>query len=258
MLTRIAAAAVLIGATILLIEVAPAEVFCGAATVLTMLAMREWSLLLKAYRLRIYPTTYLLTAAIPSVWLLFPESLALLGAASVVATIAWSVADATDVPGKLSAACANIASVLYLGVPFGILTFYQGDARLLWMILLVVWAGDSAALFVGKAWGRRKVTAISPNKTAEGFAGAVVGSVLGGIIAGYLFAVPGSPLYWATAGIVIGAAAIFGDLFESAVKRGAGVKDSSGLIPGHGGILDRIDSLLLAAPAFFLLDRLLQ
>ena len=118
--------------------------------------------------------------------------------------------------------------------------------------LLVSWAGDTAAMYVGKAWGKRKLAPrISPGKTQEGAAA----SVIGGMVAAVLYAsyfLPGESIaVVAIVGAVANVAGQLGDLCESAFKRGAGVKDSGTMLPGHGGWLDRIDSSLFSVPAVY-------
>ena len=132
-----------------------------------------------------------------------------------------------------------------------------------WLLLaaaLIVWIADIAAYFTGRAFGRRKLApAISPGKTWEGVYGAIAGVMVYGI----------ALLVWATSGqasvwwlsflgalVVLTAASVVGDLFESWIKRGAGVKDSSNLLPGHGGVLDRIDALTSTLPIAALLASL--
>jgi phosphatidate cytidylyltransferase len=137
-------------------------------------------------------------------------------------------------------------------------------ASLVTFLLCVVWAGDIAALYVGRAWGRRKLApTLSPNKTWEGALGSVAGSLLAtGALLGLahlltaqwdsaLLAYPESVWYWLGLAVVVNVAAQAGDLVESALKRSAGVKDSGCLLPGHGGVLDRIDALLVAAPVLW-------
>jgi len=127
------------------------------------------------------------------------------------------------------------------------------EPRRLLAVLVLVWVADSAAYFVGRAWGRRKLApAISPGKTWEGAAGGVAGALVWAIICrGFFDDAPWLP-YLAAAGL-LAAASIVGDLFESAAKRRAGVKDSGALLPGHGGILDRIDSATAVLPLSALL-----
>ena len=124
-----------------------------------------------------------------------------------------------------------------------------------WVILgvLAVAAGDTMAYFTGRAIGRRKLApAVSPNKTVEGAVGGLLGSVGCAALYAHGF-LPGVPVgYAAAAGAAVGIFGQAGDLFESLIKRAAGVKDSGTLLPGHGGILDRADGILGAGPALYL------
>ena len=131
-------------------------------------------------------------------------------------------------------------------------------------LLCAVWAGDIVALYVGKAFGRHKLApSLSPNKTWEGSLGSSAGSLLAtGALLGlaHLFSTqwdrvwlsfPEDISYWMGLAVLVNVAAQVGDLAESALKRSVDVKDSGNLLPGHGGVLDRIDALLLAAPALW-------
>ncbi|MFX4260894.1 phosphatidate cytidylyltransferase [Pelotomaculum propionicicum] len=123
----------------------------------------------------------------------------------------------------------------------------------IWLIftLTATWATDTAAYFVGMVFGRRRIApALSPKKTVEGAVGGFIGSILVAGVFSYIYTfLPMSKVL--LLGLSLGAAAQVGDLLESAFKRQAGVKDSSALIPGHGGILDRIDSTLFTAPLVY-------
>jgi phosphatidate cytidylyltransferase len=125
---------------------------------------------------------------------------------------------------------------------------------LAWVIaaLVITWANDTCAYFVGRAFGRHKFyPAVSPNKTWEGFAGGFLGSVGGLFIARLVFPVL-RPLDCVVLGLAAGLFGPLGDLCESMLKRAYGAKDSGVLIPGHGGILDRVDALLFNAPVVYL------
>ena len=130
-----------------------------------------------------------------------------------------------------------------------------GPRGLAWAltVILATWVGDSAALFAGMALGKRKLAPmISPNKSQEGAIAGLLASIVVGAVSFQGFGL-GTWTLGLIAGVVIGLSGQIGDLAESALKRQAGVKDSGSLVPGHGGILDRIDALLFAFPAGFLM-----
>jgi phosphatidate cytidylyltransferase len=115
----------------------------------------------------------------------------------------------------------------------------------------VIWAGDAAAYYAGRALGRHKLApTISPNKTIEGSIAGLAGSILTGIVLGS-WLLQRQIAFLAFASLAAAIAGQLGDLAESALKRSSGVKDSSSLLPGHGGMLDRLDSLIFAAPVFY-------
>ena len=137
-------------------------------------------------------------------------------------------------------------------VPPGLAMAALGPLQVL-LVLALVWIADTAAYFVGRAWGRRKLApAISPGKSWEGAAGGLMGAALYAIIVAF-FTERGAHIALVATAVVLGMVSIVGDLFESAAKRQAGVKDSGTLLPGHGGILDRIDSATATLPLAALL-----
>ena len=145
--------------------------------------------------------------------------------------------------------------ILYIGYTLGHflrLRNQHDGALLVLFVLLVTWAGDTAAYYVGKTWGSRPLAPrLSPNKTIEGFLGGLVVAPLIAWI-GHLWFLPAvTPVDCLILGLLFTVLGLLGDLSESALKRQAGVKDSGSLIPGHGGVLDRVDSLLLNAPVFY-------
>lgn len=126
-----------------------------------------------------------------------------------------------------------------------------GIASLFWLIIIVALA-DTAAYFTGRAIGRVPFSAASPKKTLEGVAGGVLAATIIGAAMGATFL----PIYKALPiAFLVSVASVFGDLFESSLKRYAGVKDSGNMLPGHGGVLDRLDGYLFAAPMMFILLR---
>jgi phosphatidate cytidylyltransferase len=178
----------------------------------------------------------------------------------VVAAGVVTLALSTPGPATITRASAMTFIPVYVGLPLGAIAWIHtthGPAATTWLVGLVA-ASDSAQYYAGRAFGRRKLApAVSPAKTVEGAVGGLVVAVLFGFFLGPM-CLPGVPA--AASALLAFVLALFGmagDLFESLLKRSAGVKDSSHLIPGHGGVLDRIDSHLFAAPVFYLFLRYL-
>lgn len=128
----------------------------------------------------------------------------------------------------------------------------EGDGPALLLFLLVLtWVADSGAYFSGRRWGRRKLAPdISPGKSWEGVYGALAGAAACGLFLAWARPETGSPMLMILFCLVLTLISVVGDLFESLLKRQAGIKDSGTILPGHGGVLDRIDSLTAAAPVF--------
>ncbi len=134
----------------------------------------------------------------------------------------------------------------------------ESGAAWIYFVLAITWIQDTAAYFAGKNLGRHKMAPIlSPKKTWEGAAGGLLGSILAGTLCVPLLGLPITLAQAALLGLVGGIAGPLGDLAESMIKRQAGLKDAGNLIPGHGGILDRADSLLFTGPVLYYLIRLL-
>jgi len=211
-----------------------------------------------------------------------PNTVYLVLAAAMLVLGAVSVGSASPGPAVLANVAASLFPAIYIGLPLGALAAVRGeiggmashvriveigdvlphlpagypDGRVVLLLLLaIIVISDSAQYYTGRAFGRRPLApTISPKKTVEGAVGGVVFGTLAMIVGGhFIFA---SPLWvLALTGAVISMLGIVGDLFESLLKRSAGVKDSSNLIPGHGGVLDRIDSWLFAAPVYYMFVR---
>jgi phosphatidate cytidylyltransferase len=153
----------------------------------------------------------------------------------------------------------QLQGIIYIPVLLSFLIFIREDSSgMIWIFILlaIIFAGDTSALYVGSYCGRRKISsAISPGKTIEGSIGGLGTNLIVGA-AGKAIFLPELP--WATSilfFISVGIAGQLGDFFESELKRSSGIKDSSGILPGHGGILDRIDALLFAAPVAYIFIR---
>lgn len=134
----------------------------------------------------------------------------------------------------------------------GIETSPYHGAKLVLYVCLIVWAADSGAYFVGKAVGRRKMAPnVSPNKTLEGLFGGIVTAIIVGWVAADWFNLQfSSDALMIVITLITVVISVLGDLVESMFKRASGIKDSSNIIPGHGGVLDRVDSLTAAFPVF--------
>jgi phosphatidate cytidylyltransferase len=150
--------------------------------------------------------------------------------------------------GWVSLTCAYEAFMGLKALP-------QGSSWIL-LLFLLIWASDIFAFFAGRRWGKRPLAKkISPNKTLEGLAGGVLGAMCVALLA-YYFAF--DSCLWIFVALVTVLLGVLGDLFESLLKRIVNVKDSGGILPGHGGILDRIDSLIAALPFYALSVTYLQ
>ncbi|MBI4844111.1 MAG: phosphatidate cytidylyltransferase [Nitrospirae bacterium] len=127
----------------------------------------------------------------------------------------------------------------------------------IFMLYASVWIADASAYYIGTYAGTHKLCpSISPNKTYEGFAGSIIGGAAGALLVSFIYGFQVLPAGKSVmAGVVIGTVTVSGDLIESMFKRDAGVKDSGNLLPGHGGLLDKIDGLLVSGPVLYILLR---
>ncbi|MDE6329616.1 MAG: phosphatidate cytidylyltransferase [Muribaculaceae bacterium] len=157
----------------------------------------------------------------------------------------------------------DMAAQVYIGVPMALMTafaYFAQDIAATCMpilsIFIIIWVNDTGAFIFGSTLGKHKLfPRVSPKKSWEGFWGGLICSAATGALIGWLDSplsaeyIGNKLIFWTIAGVIISVASTFGDLFESVIKRNLQIKDSGNLIPGHGGILDRIDSLLMAIPA---------
>ncbi|KPJ75935.1 MAG: hypothetical protein AMJ54_13410 [Deltaproteobacteria bacterium SG8_13] len=177
-------------------------------------------------------------------------------AVNVLAGAVIVVAQVGRNPAVLETVKKQFQGFLYIPLLLAFLILMRNSAdgmRWILLLLCIVFSGDTAALYVGTLIGRHKLApAISPGKTVEGSIGGLAAGLLVGLLAKQLLL---PALSWASAVgfcLLVGVAAQLGDLFESALKRASNVKDSGSILPGHGGVLDRIDALLFAAPVAYL------
>lgn len=157
---------------------------------------------------------------------------------------------------SLAMTSVSLLGVIWVGGAGGLIALvrtFPAGIEATFFLFIVVWANDIAAMFTGKTLGKRKLAPkISPGKTVEGAIGGIVAGILAGVLATFYLDVPGiDPWLAIPVSGGIGLFALTGDLGESILKRAAGEKNASDIIPGHGGLLDRIDGLLVAGPAFY-------
>jgi len=251
---RAATALVLMPVILSVVFLAPGWLVLGVAAIVAVICFREYCGIAEAYQIgRLGPVGY------GAGLLLLVESgqtLPLMTALALAAlAVSLRLADLTKV---LPRAAALVLGVLYVFGPwkFAVLLRAQSPHWLAYALLLT-WAGDMLAYHVGKRIGRHKMAArVSPGKSWEG----AVASMAGSLVVGYGYLAWFLPLAPPLAAVALTAAANaagqIGDLAESALKRGAGVKDSGALLPGHGGLLDRVDSTLFTLPVVYVLMNL--
>lgn len=142
-----------------------------------------------------------------------------------------------------------VLSIAFLSLYMIRINFSQGPDFLMYLLLLI-WVADSGAYFVGRAIGTRKLSpVISPGKSIEGVVGGLLACLLFSFLGVNYFNIENTPIFILVS-IFVAFISVYGDLFESLMKRRANVKDSGSILPGHGGVLDRIDSLIAAGPVF--------
>jgi phosphatidate cytidylyltransferase len=249
LMKRVATAAVAIPIVILLIVFSPDWLFTFITGLVGAVAVEEFLSLAEKKGI-----------ARPGRWILAPAALVTFAFAgtpgrvlAALVSVVLLLMTTTIFTGPLETALARVSmglgGILYCSVTLGFLLMIPRD--LILILLAIIWIGDTAAYYGGRAFGRHLLAPkVSPKKTIEGAIAGLLGAVAAGIIGGsVLTAEPLLLLAGMSAATAI--AGQLGDLAESVLKRSAGVKDSSSILPGHGGILDRLDSLFFAAPVFY-------
>jgi phosphatidate cytidylyltransferase len=283
MLLRIATAAVLIPIVVALVWYGPPALLAALAAAVAILALFEFFAIgdkigLRAFKKWTYFGAALIFYAQYSQGLVethtFTEGLSVIRNAAtgilsldaaflifIFGCVAIGLFTRRPLLEVLPAIAISSAAILFVALPFSyILRVNELESvgkKLVLFTLVLVWAGDMLAYFVGKFMGRVKMApALSPKKTWEGAAGNVIASILVAIAVARWIQI--DALMLVAIAVAANIAGQAGDLIESAYKRGASVKDSGAILPGHGGMLDRIDSLILAAPVVWILYQWLQ
>ena len=176
---------------------------------------------------------------------------------------AWYVVSSAALDDALPSSAIAVLATLYVGMLGGSLIRLRADFeagwKLIFFLLMVVWLGDAGAYYVGKSLGRHKLSPrISPKKTVEGLAGGIAVSIIAAVVAHLTFFKEIPLIHAIISGVILSIAGVIGDLAESMWKRSAAVKDSGTLIPGHGGFLDRFDSIFFTAPMLYVYWVLIQ
>lgn len=264
-MSRVLTALVLLPPLLLVILFAPAWAFLLLGEVVGLLGVRELYRLAepigyRPYRLIGYVATVFLVASFHAGDTGFPRlpgvEWTVLALVLVVGLAAVARADPEreSIGDVATTVLAPLYAGLTLGTLVGVRSMGPEGAGRYWVIFLlaVIMMGDTGAYYVGKAVGRRRLApTVSPNKTVEGLLGGVAASIVTALLASRLLLPDVDPLLAAGLGSILSLLGAGGDLFESLLKRSAGIKDTAGLMPGHGGVLDRLDSLYFSSPALF-------
>ena len=260
-MTRVLSGVVLGVAALALLWFLSSIALLGVALAVAILAFIEYEKIVEKIGAKVpFWTTLLATlltcAMVPFEWV---DMASVLAAALLLIALNVLASDRTGAPLLADTAAAVLAPV-YIGLPLGCLVGVHAIAGKEAVLLLIatVAVSDTAQYYSGRAFGKRPLAPLrSPKKTQEGALGGAIIAPIFLAVAGSYF-LPAFPWYWhATVALGIVATGITGDLFESMLKRAADMKDSGTLIPGHGGVLDRIDALLFAAPVFYFFLRTL-
>jgi phosphatidate cytidylyltransferase len=261
--TRVATGIVLVAAVLGALFVLPTPGWGVLVLLIVVAGANEWAKLIglrAAGRMLFVAVTLLAGAAL--LWIALHDGFArVVAVACGIATLFWIVIGIPSVLGRRQPASTVARAIsgwiVLLGAFVAIVALQARSPSIALAAMAIVWIADTAAYFVGRRFGRNKLAPrISPGKTREGAYGGVAGVVVYALLllplatrAGYTAPLDaGAIAAWIAFSIALAALSIVGDLYESLLKRSAGVKDSGALLPGHGGVLDRIDALLAAMP----------
>jgi phosphatidate cytidylyltransferase len=255
-MTRIITALIGIPALVYLIKFAPIPVFVVVLFAAMVICLYEYFSLSEIQKIPALTIAgYLLAALIFASFYFVKINFALWFPIGALVVLIAGLVSRIDFAGALPATAYTLFGPWYTAGLLGYLILIRNideiGANLVLSLFIIIWAGDTGAYIVGKTVGRRLLTKISPKKTVEGSFGGLIFSMLLAVVCKY-FLVPQLTVNNALwLGALIGIMGQIGDLAESLLKRSANVKDSGAILPGHGGMLDRLDSLLFGAPAMY-------
>ena len=260
MIRRVATAAVLLPLVLASILYLPPFLFLLVIDLFAAIAAYELLTLLAHRQVQRYWLTFFFTLWLPWMWIFYPAWILHFLLLSGFTLMGRSTFQSGQGKTSLLALSGNGLTIVYIGLPMALAASFQKERPWeLILVLVVVWAGDTVAFLIGRRWGKHRVTPnISPGKTLEGFIAGLAGANLAALVCGPYWMPQVPTWHLLTIGLTIGLSGALGDLFESKLKRETDSKDSSQLLPGHGGLLDRIDSQLFALPAYYLLLVLIQ
>lgn len=254
---RVVTAAGLLAVLLLVFLRLPTSAANGLVGLVLLIAAWEWGgfLMLKSAALRaVYAG--LIASLMAGVFWLIPNRESLtpvlwLGLVWWGIAFVWVLRYPTSIRRDVGAVCGILVLLpTWAGVLVLLDSSERGSIYVLFVMLIIA-SADIGAYFIGRSFGRTRLApAVSPGKTWEGLAGGLAGAVAAAALGAVLLRLP--PLAWALVGLGVAAISVVGDLAVSMFKRNAGLKDSGGLFPGHGGVLDRIDSMTAATPLFVL------
>ena len=262
---RLLSGAILLGATVAALWFLPPVFLLGIAVGIALLAFREYLDISRRAGVHVSAPAGGTAVALTCVAVGMPGlpvdvviAGTTLGLCALALGTATESAAGSGTGGALQTAAISVFAPLYLGVPMGLLSATRWtlgrEAALL--LIVTVATSDSFQYYCGRTFGRNLLApVISPKKTIEGAIGGFVGAALTVAVVGHWWLPQmGLPAHIAL-GLAIASVGIVGDLFESLLKRSVGMKDASAIIPGHGGVLDRIDALIFATPVFYVFVR---
>lgn len=262
---RLVSGALLLALSVSALWLLPPFVLLGMAVLIALLAFREYADIASRAGSHVSRPAgaaavalVCVTAGMPGLPLEAALAFATLGLATLAVAGATKATAGREAAGALQMAAISTFAPLYIGLPLGLLSATRWtlgkEAALL--LVLTVAASDTFQYYSGRLMGRHPLApSVSPKKTVEGAVGGFAGAALSLAVIGHWWLPQMALPVRIVLGLLIAAVGIIGDLFESVLKRGVGMKDASALIPGHGGVLDRIDALLFAAPVYYVFVR---